>query len=85
MPADSHCRPELNAGSRFRSREPAPTAAQPRRPTLGRRATACNNEAARLAADSKNACDQSGWRDSNPRPPAPKAGALTKLRYIPLP
>jgi hypothetical protein len=26
----------------------------------------------------------SGWRDSNPRPPAPKAGALTKLRYIPL-
>jgi hypothetical protein len=28
-------------------------------------------------------CDQSGWRDSNPRPPAPKAGALTKLRYIP--
>jgi hypothetical protein len=25
----------------------------------------------------------SGWRDSNPRPPAPKAGALTKLRYIP--
>jgi hypothetical protein len=28
---------------------------------------------------------QSGWRDSNPRPPAPKAGALTKLRYIPLP
>jgi hypothetical protein len=27
--------------------------------------------------------DQSGWRDSNPRPPAPKAGALTKLRHIP--
>src|SRR5580700_11855859 len=27
----------------------------------------------------------SGWRDSNPRPPAPKAGALTKLRYIPAP
>jgi hypothetical protein len=26
----------------------------------------------------------SGWRDSNPRPPAPKAGALTKLRHIPL-
>ena len=25
----------------------------------------------------------SGWRDSNSRPPAPKAGALTKLRYIP--
>ena len=25
----------------------------------------------------------SGWRDSNPRPPAPKAGALTKLRHIP--
>ena len=26
---------------------------------------------------------QSGWRDSNSRPPAPKAGALTKLRHIP--
>ena len=25
----------------------------------------------------------SGWRDSNSRPPAPKAGALTKLRHIP--
>lgn len=25
----------------------------------------------------------SGRRDSNPRPPAPKAGALTKLRYSP--
>src|SRR5262245_53294082 len=25
----------------------------------------------------------SEWRDSNPRPPAPEAGALTKLRYIP--
>lgn len=23
----------------------------------------------------------SRWRDSNPRPPAPKAGALTKLSY----
>jgi hypothetical protein len=30
-----------------------------------------------------NALTWSGWRDSNPRPPAPKAGALTKLRYIP--
>jgi hypothetical protein len=27
----------------------------------------------------------SGRRDSNPGPPAPKAGALTKLRYAPLP
>ena len=26
----------------------------------------------------------SGWWDSNPRPPAPKAGALARLRYIPL-
>ena len=25
----------------------------------------------------------SGRRDLNPRPPAPKAGALTKLRYSP--
>jgi hypothetical protein len=30
-----------------------------------------------------NTMNWSGWRDSNPRPPAPKAGALTKLRYIP--
>lgn len=27
----------------------------------------------------------SGWGDSNSRPPAPKAGALTKLRYTPAP
>ena len=27
----------------------------------------------------------SGWGDSNSRPPAPKAGALTKLRYTPYP
>ena len=27
---------------------------------------------------------QSGRRDSNPRPPAPKAGALTRLRYAPI-
>ena len=26
----------------------------------------------------------SGWGDSNSRPPAPKAGALTKLRYTPV-
>ena len=26
----------------------------------------------------------SGWRDSNSRPPAPKAGALTGLRYAPI-
>ncbi len=26
---------------------------------------------------------ESGWRDLNPRPPAPKAGALTGLRYTP--
>ena len=25
----------------------------------------------------------SGWRDSNSRPPAPKADALTGLRYTP--
>ena len=25
----------------------------------------------------------SGWPDSNRRPPAPKAGALTKLRHSP--
>ncbi len=26
----------------------------------------------------------SGWQDSNLRPPAPKAGAITGLRYTPL-
>ncbi len=26
---------------------------------------------------------QSGWQDSNLRPPAPKAGALTGLRHTP--
>ena len=26
---------------------------------------------------------ESGWGDSNSRPPAPKAGALTGLRYTP--
>ena len=26
----------------------------------------------------------SGWQDSNLRPPAPKAGAMTGLRYTPL-
>jgi hypothetical protein len=31
----------------------------------------------------RKALTWSGWRDSNPRPPAPKAGALTKLRHIP--
>jgi hypothetical protein len=28
-------------------------------------------------------CTRSGWPDSNRRPPAPKAGALAKLRYSP--
>src|SRR5579859_7009354 len=39
---------------------------------------------ARELIHSNYSLDQSGWRDSNPRPPAPKAGALTKLRHIPL-
>ena len=26
---------------------------------------------------------KSGWQDSNLRPPAPKAGAITELRYTP--
>lgn len=26
---------------------------------------------------------KSGWQDSNLRPPAPKAGAITGLRYTP--
>jgi hypothetical protein len=34
------------------------------------------NESSRLAASS-------GWQDSNLRPPAPKAGAMTGLRYTP--
>lgn len=28
-------------------------------------------------------CKMSGWQDSNLRPPAPKAGAITGLRYTP--
>ena len=28
-------------------------------------------------------CCWSGWQDSNMRPPAPKAGAITGLRYTP--
>ncbi len=27
--------------------------------------------------------DESGWQDSNLRPPGPKPGAITGLRYIP--
>ncbi len=30
-----------------------------------------------------NFSSQSGWQDSNLRPPAPKAGAITGLRYTP--
>ena len=30
-----------------------------------------------------NSKDLSGWQDSNLRPPAPKAGAITELRYTP--
>ena len=40
-----------------------------------------------LSAVLSKPCDLgvwSGWRDSNSRPPAPKAGALTKLRHIPI-
>ena len=33
--------------------------------------------------DSKNESFLSGWQDSNLRPPAPKAGAMTGLRYTP--
>ena len=29
------------------------------------------------------AAGKSAWRDLNPRPPAPKAGALARLRYTP--
>lgn len=31
------------------------------------------------------ASPQSGWRDSNPRPPGPEPGALAKLRHSPSP
>jgi hypothetical protein len=31
----------------------------------------------------ENSKDLSGWQDSNLRPPAPKAGAITGLRYTP--
>jgi hypothetical protein len=38
----------------------------------------------RSRSRSTRALSWSGWPDSNRRPPAPKAGALTKLRHIPL-
>jgi hypothetical protein len=41
----------------------------------------------RFFLETKNPCcnskDLSGWQDSNLRPPAPKAGAITGLRYTP--
>jgi hypothetical protein len=36
------------------------------------------------ASPRRTTADRSGYKDSNLGPPAPKAGALTKLRYIPL-
>jgi hypothetical protein len=55
----------------------------PRRvPAMG--ATGSHFGSRQGTTNSELICDQSGWRDSNSRPPAPKAGALTKLRYIPV-
>jgi hypothetical protein len=52
--------------------------------------TAADAEEVRRATDPELAAELertssawSGWGDSNSRPPAPKAGALTKLRYTP--
>ena len=38
-----------------------------------------------LTPNHSNITFWSGQRDSNPRPPAPKAGALARLRYAPIP
>jgi hypothetical protein len=50
---------------------------------LWRRASPTLRLPSKDSPDNVQASDQSGWPDSNRRPPAPKAGALTKLRYIP--
>ena len=38
-----------------------------------------------LGSKESGGLQESGRRDSNPRPPGPKPGALTKLRYFPRP
>jgi hypothetical protein len=49
----------------------------------------CDLEQVRVLAKTKKPCTfvqgfvLSGWQDSNLRPPAPKAGAITGLRYTP--
>jgi hypothetical protein len=57
--------------------------AAPRRASVMRGNVAPTLAPTRRSAKINNTLNWSGWRDSNPRPPAPKAGALTKLRYIP--
>jgi hypothetical protein len=61
--------------------EPTCADIEPRRPTWGDRHRLSFWH---LVIDNTFEINWSGWRDSNPRPPAPKAGALTKLRYIPM-
>jgi predicted nucleic acid-binding protein len=54
-------------------------------PSHCRTDTSMIQQSVRLAAEPENTSSTwSGWGDSNSRPPAPKAGALTKLRHTPL-
>ena len=46
-------------------------------------ATAMSGNEKRSLSLTDNERSKSGWRDLNPRPPAPQAGALARLRYSP--
>ena len=47
-------------------------------------ATVCLEGRCSIQLSYATKCYKSGWQDSNLRPPAPKAGAMTGLRYTPL-
>ena len=46
-------------------------------------ATAMSGKEKRSLSLTDNERSKSGWRDLNPRPPTPQAGALARLRYSP--
>ena len=47
-------------------------------------ATVCLEGRCSIQLSYATKCYKSGWQDSNLRPPAPKAGAMTGLRYTPI-
>ena len=49
--------------------------------TLAATAMSANEKRSLSLADNERS--KSGWRDLNPRPPTPQAGALARLRYSP--